>query len=247
MINDYFDTDRRRRHGGVHARAVRAAPAALGPDQQARADRRDRGLQRRSTSPSWSRSPRRAAGRWSRSRSPGLFISVFYVAPPLKLKHHGLGEPGVFIVWGPLMIGGTYFVTAGTLPAWVWLASIPYALVVTTVLIGKHVDKYEQDRARGIHTLPVLLGRERSLRLNQVLMAAFYVIVVGARAGRAPRRRRAAGGGRAPAAGAACCARTRSRSRRRRRRAIASGRSGSCRSRSTTTAWRAGSSCSASR
>jgi len=108
----------------------------------------------------------------------GLFVSVFYVAPPLKLKHHGLGEPGVFVVWGPLMIGGTYFVTTGTLPAWVWVASIPYALVVTTVLIGKHVDKFEQDRARGIHTLPVLLGRERSLRLNQVLMAAFYVIVV---------------------------------------------------------------------
>jgi 1,4-dihydroxy-2-naphthoate octaprenyltransferase len=28
----------------------------------------------------------------------GLFISVFYVAPPLKLKHHGLGKPGVFLV-----------------------------------------------------------------------------------------------------------------------------------------------------
>src|SRR5262245_42735633 len=39
----------------------------------------------------------------------GLFVSVFYVAPPLKLKHHGLGEPGVFLVWGPLMIGGTYY------------------------------------------------------------------------------------------------------------------------------------------
>lgn len=107
----------------------------------------------------------------------GLFISVFYVAPPLKLKHHGLGEPGVFVVWGPLMIGGTYYVTAGTIPAWVWLASVPYALVVTTVLIGKHVDKYEQDGERGIHTLPVILGREASLTLNQVLMISFYVIV----------------------------------------------------------------------
>jgi 1,4-dihydroxy-2-naphthoate octaprenyltransferase len=109
----------------------------------------------------------------------GLFVSVFYVAPPLRLKHHGLGEPGVFVVWGPLMIGGTYFVTAGTLPGWVLLASVPYALVVTTVLIGKHIDKYEQDRARGIHTLPVLLGRATSLRLNQILMIAFYVIVGG--------------------------------------------------------------------
>src|SRR5437763_663199 len=109
----------------------------------------------------------------------GLFVSVFYVAPPLKLKHHGLGEPGVFVVWGPLMIGGTYYVTAGALPAWVWLASVPYALAVTTVLIGKHVDKYEQDQMRGIHTLPVLLGREFSLRLNQAAMVAFYAIVLG--------------------------------------------------------------------
>jgi 1,4-dihydroxy-2-naphthoate octaprenyltransferase len=108
----------------------------------------------------------------------GLFVSVFYVAPPLRLKHHGLGEPGVFLVWGPLMIGGTYYVTAGSLPVWVWVASLPYALAVTTVLIGKHIDKYEQDQARGIHTLPVLLGKRTSLRLNQVLMAAFNGVVL---------------------------------------------------------------------
>ena len=47
----------------------------------------------------------------------GLFVSVFYVAPPIRLKHIGLGEPGVFIVWGPLMIGGTFFVATGELPA----------------------------------------------------------------------------------------------------------------------------------
>ena len=86
----------------------------------------------------------------------GLFISVFYVAPPLKLKHRGLGEPGVFVVWGPLMIGGTYFVTTGQLPAWVWAASLPYAILVTTVLFGKHVDKLPADSAKGIHTLPVM-------------------------------------------------------------------------------------------
>jgi 1,4-dihydroxy-2-naphthoate polyprenyltransferase len=107
----------------------------------------------------------------------GLFISVFYVAPPLRLKHHGLGEPGVAIVWGPLMIGGTYYVTAGAIPSWVWLASIPYALGVMTVLIGKHVDKYEQDAAKGIRTLPVILGKQTSLRLNQLLMIAFYPVV----------------------------------------------------------------------
>jgi 1,4-dihydroxy-2-naphthoate octaprenyltransferase len=107
----------------------------------------------------------------------GLFISVFYVAPPLKLKHRGLGEPGVFLVWGPLMIGGTYYVTTGVLPPWVLVASIPYAILVTTVLMGKHVDKFEMDYAKGIRTLPVVLGRERSLFLNQELMISFFVLV----------------------------------------------------------------------
>ena len=109
----------------------------------------------------------------------GLFVSIFYVAPPIRLKHHGLGEPGVFLVWGPLMIGGTYFVATGTLPGWVWLASLPYAILVTTVLFGKHIDKIKADAERGIHTLPVLLGEPLAKRVAQVLMIAFYPIVIG--------------------------------------------------------------------
>lgn len=110
----------------------------------------------------------------------GLFVSVFYVAPPIKLKHRGLGEPGVFLVWGPLMIGGTYYVTAGGMPPLgVWLACIPYALVVTTVLIGKHIDKLEADRAKGIRTLPVILGEKPSLRLNSALMISYYLLTIG--------------------------------------------------------------------
>jgi len=109
----------------------------------------------------------------------GLFISVFYVAPPLKLKHHGLGEPGVFLVWGPLMIGGTYYITAGQMPdAGIWLASLPYALVVMTVLMGKHIDKVVVDKSKGINTLPVILGEGPSLWLNMALMVSYYAIIV---------------------------------------------------------------------
>jgi 1,4-dihydroxy-2-naphthoate octaprenyltransferase len=110
----------------------------------------------------------------------GLFVSVFYVAPPLRLKRIGLGEPGVFVVWGPLMVAGTFFVATGELPGWVWLASLPYAILVTTVLFGKHIDKIEPDRALGIRTLPVILGESLARRVAQVLMIAFYPIVIGA-------------------------------------------------------------------
>jgi 1,4-dihydroxy-2-naphthoate octaprenyltransferase len=110
----------------------------------------------------------------------GLFISVFYVAPPIRLKWHGLGEPGVFLVWGPLMVVGTFFVATGQIPAWVWIASLPYAILVTTVLFGKHIDKIEADTRIGVRTLPVILGERRARLVARALMIAFYPIVLGA-------------------------------------------------------------------
>ena len=108
----------------------------------------------------------------------GLFVSVFYVAPPIRLKWHGLGEPGVFVVWGPLMTVGTFFVATGAIPGWVWIASLPYAILVTTVLFGKHIDKIEADTKIGVRTMPVILGERRARRVAQGLMIAFYPIVL---------------------------------------------------------------------
>ncbi len=109
----------------------------------------------------------------------GLFISVFYVAPPIRLKKIGLGELGVVLVWGPLMIGGTYYVTTGTINTNVLLASLPYAFLVGTVLMGKHIDKAPQDKPMGTHTLPVILGEKGALLVNQIVSVLYYVVIIG--------------------------------------------------------------------
>ena len=109
----------------------------------------------------------------------GFFISFFYVAPPLKLKHIGLGELGVMIVWGPLMIGGIYYVTVGEIDSFALIASIPYGLIVGAMLFGKHIDKMEFDKEKGIHTLPVLLGEKNARRAVQFLLILFVIITLG--------------------------------------------------------------------
>lgn len=108
----------------------------------------------------------------------GLFVSVGYAAPPLELEKRGLGEPGAALLWGPLMIGGTCYATSGALPPWVIVASLPWAMLVATALIGKHVDELEADREADVQTLPVILGAEKSLFLGQQLMVAFFVFVL---------------------------------------------------------------------
>lgn len=108
----------------------------------------------------------------------GLFISVFYVVPPIRLKHHGLGEPGVFLVWGPLMVGGAFLAATGSVAPWVLLVSVPYALLVTSVLFGKHIDKIQADTKLGVRTLPVILGEARARVVGSWLMIAFYPLTL---------------------------------------------------------------------
>ena len=44
----------------------------------------------------------------------GVVLNVAYTAPPLRLKKRGLGELDVMLVWGPLMIAGTYYAAIGS-------------------------------------------------------------------------------------------------------------------------------------
>ena len=111
----------------------------------------------------------------------GFAISVLYVAKPLRLKSLGLGEIGIFLVWGPLMVGGAFWALAGNVATeaqlqQAMLVSVPYGLTVMAVVMGKHMDKHDDDSRKRIHTLPVLLGLAGAARLTQLLIWAFFPI-----------------------------------------------------------------------
>jgi 1,4-dihydroxy-2-naphthoate octaprenyltransferase len=105
----------------------------------------------------------------------GIFFVLFYTWP---LKYIALGEIAVLIVWGPLMIGGGYYVITGT---WDWnvvLGSLPYALGVTGVIFGKHIDKFEVDKSKRIHTLPVVIGETTSRYILIGMLVLQYLLTI---------------------------------------------------------------------
>jgi 1,4-dihydroxy-2-naphthoate polyprenyltransferase len=105
----------------------------------------------------------------------GAFFVLFYTWP---LKYIAMGEIAVFIVWGPLMIGGGYYVLTGIWNSNVVWASIPYVLGVTTVIFGKHIDKLLIDKTKKIFTLPVLIGEKAARFAALGMLILPYVLVV---------------------------------------------------------------------
>src|SRR5207237_2005527 len=103
-------------------------------------------------------------------------LLYLYDAAPRPLKILGLGEIAAFIVWGPLMVGGGYYVITGRLSSTAFLVSVPYGLGVMSILIGKHIDQAEFDRSHGQRTLPVALGEHRARTLNRAIIVAMYVV-----------------------------------------------------------------------
>jgi 1,4-dihydroxy-2-naphthoate octaprenyltransferase len=105
----------------------------------------------------------------------GAFFVLFYTWP---LKYIALGELAVLIVWGPLMIGGGYYVLSGN---WNWnvvWASLPYVFGVTTVIFGKHIDKLKADKDKKIYTLPVLIGETNARYAILSMMVLSYIFVL---------------------------------------------------------------------
>ena len=107
----------------------------------------------------------------------GAFLVVCYTHP---LKTLGLGEIAVWLTWGPLMVAGTHLAVAEG--QWDWrIASIGlvYGSGPTLVILGKHIDKLQFDRSKGVRTLPVRLGDRRARALVQLLAVLEMPGVVG--------------------------------------------------------------------
>jgi 1,4-dihydroxy-2-naphthoate polyprenyltransferase len=108
----------------------------------------------------------------------GLFLSWAYTAPPLRLKKIGLGELDVLITWGPLMVGGVYYAGTGTLPWEVLAIATVYAVLPTSVLMGKHIDKLPYDAPTGTKTFPVLVGERTARVITQAMIITYYLGVL---------------------------------------------------------------------
>ena len=109
----------------------------------------------------------------------GAVLGYFYTAPPLKLAYWGVGEPIIFLLFGPLAGLGAYFVQTGTTadPA-ALLVSCTLGVLIMAVLYLHHFPQHAADARHGKKTPIVRLGPAGAGKLVPPMMALPFVMVL---------------------------------------------------------------------
>jgi 1,4-dihydroxy-2-naphthoate octaprenyltransferase len=105
----------------------------------------------------------------------GFLVGFFYSANPISFKYFALGEPAVFLMWGPLMVSGAYYVQTGGFSLQTFLVSFPLGILVALVLLANNIRDIQYDGQVGIRTLATELGKDRAIKLYRFLIAAVYL------------------------------------------------------------------------
>ncbi len=108
----------------------------------------------------------------------GLSLGFGYTAPPFQYKYRAMGLPLVFILMGPLMVLGAYFVITGTLSFSPAIVSIPIGFLVTAILHGNEWRDISDDARFGIGTFSAFIGRKWAHLVYVSLVSGAYLAVV---------------------------------------------------------------------
>ena len=111
----------------------------------------------------------------------GALVLLAYTYP---FKYWGLGELAIFLIWGPIMIGSVYFVLAlgnsgdASNLFKVALAGVPFGLSVASINIGKHIDKLDDDKKKGVGTFPVRVGQTAARYVDILSIVLAYGVII---------------------------------------------------------------------
>lgn len=112
----------------------------------------------------------------------GLGLGISYSGHPLQLCMHGLGEPVIGMMFGPLLMLGMQAAACGTFFSWpvVWMG-IAVGLLVTNILYVHSVMEVQADGELDKMTLARLLYREdrRPEIIAVVLFALLPYLIIG--------------------------------------------------------------------
>jgi 1,4-dihydroxy-2-naphthoate octaprenyltransferase len=105
-----------------------------------------------------------------------VLAALAYSGGPFPLASNGLGEIFVFIFFGLVAVGGTYYIQAQVLTTVALMAAVPPGLLITAIMVVNNLRDIDTDKKAGKRTLAVMLGRFQTIIEYKVLLWASYLV-----------------------------------------------------------------------
>ncbi len=110
----------------------------------------------------------------------GITCALAYTGGPVPLGYRGLGDPLVFVFFGPVAVLGTYYVQAGGVTWSAAAASVAIGLLATAILVVNNLRDRHTDARAGKHTLAVRFGARGARAEYAALLGLAYAVPAGA-------------------------------------------------------------------
>lgn len=107
----------------------------------------------------------------------GAAAVLAYSAGPFPLSYWPVGELVSGFTMGGLIPLGVFAASTGRIQPATLLSALPFMLGIGLVMLVNNTSDIEKDQIAGRKTLPVLLGRERSVRLYRALLLTWLCTV----------------------------------------------------------------------
>ncbi len=109
-----------------------------------------------------------------------ILFGMLYTAGRNSLASLGVADLFVLIFFGPVAVGGTYYVQALTIDMTVVVAGLAPGVLSVAILLVNNIRDVDEDRQSGKRTLVVRLGRSWGVRMYRicVLVAASVPIAL---------------------------------------------------------------------
>ncbi|MGB2630901.1 MAG: prenyltransferase [Candidatus Omnitrophota bacterium] len=99
------------------------------------------------------------------------FLTMEYTAPPLCLAYRRFGEIDIFILFGVLLVMGSFYLFAEIFTFDSFLISLPVAFLISDVLVCNEIPDFRADTVSGKKNLISLTGQPAGYLLYFALLA----------------------------------------------------------------------------
>lgn len=107
-----------------------------------------------------------------------ILAAIKYTVGKHAYGYRGLGDLFVFLFFGWLSTGGSYFILAHHLNAWIFLPASAVGFLSVGVLNINNMRDRENDLRHGKRTLPVILGIQKAKLYHTCLIFAAFVCML---------------------------------------------------------------------